>query len=229
MSRVLVLAGGSPHAHDFAATGAALVDLGSDLGHEVDLVDDPDRAAAMLATGYDALVMNGLWWRMQGEAYDAWRPEHAYVTPESTRIALWDHVARGGGLLALHTTTICFDDWAEWGEVVGGSWRWGVSAHPPLGPVRAVKVADHPVVEPLGDDLELTDEVYGDLDLREGVEVLMTARRDADDADQPVVWAHRYRRGRVVYDGFGHDADSVRHPRHRALLAAALTWILEDR
>jgi len=31
----------------------------------------------------------------------------------------------GGGLLALHTAVICFDDWAGWKALLGGQWRWG--------------------------------------------------------------------------------------------------------
>lgn len=234
MSRILVLAGGSPHAHDFAACGEALVDIVTAAGHEVMSVSDPDDAARHLSDGYDALVIDGLWWRMLGEAYDTWRAEHAYTPPDSTREALAGHVERGGGLVAMHTTTICFDDWPAWGDVVGGSWRWGVSSHPPLGPVVATVVTDHPITATMVTDgggrgtLTLTDEVYGDLDLRDGIEVVMTARRTPDDAEQPVVWTHRYGNGRVVYDGFGHDAASIRDPGHRALLERALAWVLEE-
>lgn len=234
MSRVLVLAGGSPHAHDFAACGVALVEIITACGHDVTLVAHPDVAAQSLSDGYEALVIDGLWWRMFGEAYDVWRPDHAYETPPSTRDALAGHVQSGGALVAMHTTSICFDDWPEWGDVLGGSWRWGVSSHPPVGPVRATVVADHPITAAVAhgsmgsSTLAVTDEVYGDLDLRDGIEILMTARRTPDDADQPVVWTHRYGRGRVVYDGFGHDAASIRDPGHRALLQQAVAWALEE-
>lgn len=228
MSRVVVLAGGSPHAHDFAATGAALVELADDLGHDVTFTDDPDAAATLL-TDADALVVDGLWWRMEGEAYDRWRAEHAYSPPEATRDAITAHVRTGGGLLAVHTASICFDDWPEWGEVVGGAWRWGVSSHPPFGPVTATVVGEHPIVTDLPDTIHLDDEVYGDLALGDDIEVLVTARRTPDDDPQPVVWHHRYGDGRVVYDGFGHDVDSIRVPAHRTVLERSLTWITEER
>lgn len=227
MSRVVVLAGGSPHAHDFAATGAELVELAADLGHDVTFTDDPDAAAAMLDEA-DALVVDGLWWRMDGEAYDRWRETYAYSPPPATRDAITMHVRNGGGLLAVHTASICFDDWPEWGDVVGGAWRWGVSSHPPFGPVTARVVDDHPIVAGLPDTIELDDEVYGDLALRDDIEVLVSARRTPDDDLQPVVWSHRYGDGRVVYDGFGHDVDSIRHPVHRTLLERSLTWITEE-
>jgi uncharacterized protein len=228
MSRVVVLAGGSPHAHDFAATGAALAELAADLCHDVASTDEPDDAVELLADA-DALVVDGLWWRMDGSAYDPWRAEHAYSPPEATRAAITSYVHGGGGLLAVHTASICFDDWPEWGDVVGGAWHWGVSWHPPFGPVTATVVGDHPVVADLPDLVELDDEVYGDLDLRPGIEVLVTARRSPDDAPQPVVWLHHFGEGRVVYDGFGHDVDSIRHAAHRTLLSRSLAWVMEDR
>ena len=227
---VVVLAGGSPHAHDFAATGAALVDLARGAGLAPTLVDHPDRAVALLDATTAALVVDGLWWRMEGEAYERWRTDHAYSPPAPTRAAIEGWVGAGGGLLALHTAPICFDDWPEWGSIVGGAWRWGTSSHPPLGPVEVQVVdGDHPVTRGLPSTVELVDEVYGDLALVDGIEVLATARRHPDDADQPVVWAHRHGGGRVVYDGFGHDVASLRQPDHARLVTQALAWVAAGR
>ncbi len=229
MSQVLVLAGGAPHAHDFGASGAALASLVASLGHDVELVDDPDEAASRLEHGGSAiaaLVVLGLWWRMHGDAYARWRDAHAYSPPAATRSALTDFVRDGGGLVAVHTAPICFDDWPEWGDIVGGAWRWGVSSHPPYGPVTAEIVGTHPVVDGLPSHIELADEVYGDLAVRDDVEVLAVAKRHPDDADQPVVWAHRFGDGRVVFDGFGHDAESIEHVANARILGQAVTWVI---
>lgn len=231
MSAVVVLAGGSPHAHDFAASGAALADLAASLGHRVEVAEHPDQAAAMLTregTGVDALAVLGLWWRMEGPAYDRWRDAYAYHTPSSTRQAVGDFVYHGGGLLALHSAPICFDDWPGWGDIVGGSWRWGVSSHPPAGPVSAHVVGDHPVVAGLPERIDLDDEVYGDLAVDDAVEVLAVARRHSGDDPQPVVWTHSFGSGRVVFDGFGHDARSICDPHHARLVGQALSWITEE-
>jgi type 1 glutamine amidotransferase len=40
-----------------------------------------------------------------------------------------------------------------------------------------------------------------------------------------VVWATTRGRGRVVYDGFGHDVASLTHPVHRQLLCQAVDWV----
>ncbi len=232
MTAALLLTGGPDHAHDFPASAEALTDVLGDAGVDVTVVDHPDRAAELLPGSFRLLVVNALRWRMLPERYAPWRDEWAYATAPATREALSGFVAKGGSLLASHTASICFDDWPEWGDVLGGSWQWDVSSHPAVGPVEAHTVsgdaARHPVLHGLPTTLALDDEVYGDLSMRPDVQVLMTARRTPDDAEQPVLWTHRYGRGRVVYDGFGHDAASIRHPHHAALLRQAATWLVEE-
>ena len=225
MSHVIVLAGGVPHAHDFTATGEALATLFRSSGHDVDVVDHPDLAASQLTQSTDALVVCALFWTMTGDMYDAWRPQWAYATSTDTRRRFSGFVREGGGLLAIHTASICFDDWAEWGDIVGGAWRWGVSWHPEFGAVRSNVVARHDVVRGVEASFEIADEVYGDLELRPGIEVLATARRTHDDADQPVLWAQQYGSGRVVYDGFGHDASSITDAVNARILNQALKWV----
>lgn len=227
--QVVVLCGGADYAHDFAATGLALCDLVDRCGYTSELVTHPDQAAAALATGsFKAIVVNALWWRMDADVYAQWRAAWAYHTPASTRSTIESFVAGGGGLLANHTAPICFDDWPEWGDIVGASWRWGVSSHPPSGPVTVRVVADHPVVANVPEEFGLVDEVYGDMCVRKDVEVLAVAKRTPDDSDQPVVWTHRYGGGRVVYDGFGHDAVTIGHVDNSALLAAGLSYVLKE-
>lgn len=228
MGAVVVLAGGVPHAHDFSAIGASLVATVRDLyGHAavVELVDHPDNLVEVLATRPDVLLVDALFWQMVGDAYDPWRQRWAYSPPPATRAAITDFVADGGGLVALHTAAICFDDWPEWGDIVGGSWRWGVSSHPPVGRIHARVVADHPVTAGSSPTFELHDEVYGDMFVRSHVDVLAVAKRTVDDADQPVLWAHHYGRGRVVYNGFGHDAASIEDPANAQIVTQAINWV----
>jgi len=228
MTDVLILTGGPDHAHDFAATGAALADIVGNAGLTAAIVDQPDEAAAALRDGeYRTLVVNALRWQMHGERYDRWRSDWSYSTPPATRRAIAGFVAAGGGLVGNHTASICFDDWPEWRDVLGGVWDWATSAHPPQGPVTAVidPSTAHPVVAGLPEEFVVDDEVYGDLDLDPAAERLAHARRHDGDEPQPVLWAHRYGEGRVVYDGFGHDVASLRHPVHSQLLRQALAWV----
>jgi hypothetical protein len=226
MSSVLLLTGGPGDAHDFDATAQATADVFRALGHDVDVVDDPDAAAVRLGDGIDVLAVNALRWRMLEGNYATWKEKWAYSPPGTTRRAITDFVSSGGGLLAAHTASICFDDWPGWGDLVGGAWRWGVSSHPPLGTVTVDVVGEHPVVDGLPSSFKLRDEVYGDLHLEADIDVLAVAKRAPDDPDQPVVWTRHHGAGRVVYDAFGHDIGSITAPDHVQLLGQAVTWLV---
>jgi type 1 glutamine amidotransferase len=70
------------------------------------------------------------------------------------------------------------------------------------------------------------DEVYHHLDLEPSARALLRARTAADAQFQPVMWAHQYGRGRVIYDSLGHGVDSMNEPTHRVILERAASWLL---
>jgi type 1 glutamine amidotransferase len=226
MSRAVVLSGGPDYAHAFDQTGSTLADLVRSTGREVVLLDHPDAVTDQLQdSDVDVLVVNALRWRMLAERYDPWRDEWAYTSTPELRSAITSFVAGGGGLVGNHTAPICFDDWPEWADVLGGGWVWDVSSHPPLGPVDARVIrADHPITVGVDPLFRVDDEVYGDL-RRHDVEVLVTARRTPDDADQPVVWAHRYGSGRSAFVCFGHDRRSLLDPNVSRLITQSIDWV----
>lgn len=226
-AQVTLLAGGSPHAHDFDRIARAVEDALDAEGIAVDLVRHPDRLPARLDLG-TPLIVHGLWWRMLEPAYDRWRADHAYSTTEPVRRALQAFVADGGSLLAMHTAVVCFDDWEGWGRMLGGSWEWGLSLHPPPAEAEVVLV-DHAISEGLGPTLCVVDEIFGDLHVSDAIEVVARARRDPADELQPIVWTHRYGSGRVVVDLLGHDERSLRNDDHRRLLHNALGWLMAER
>jgi type 1 glutamine amidotransferase len=232
VTTALLVSGGPDYAHDFRASAGALVAVLDDIGIATTVVDHPDAVVDLLPGSFDLLVVNALRWQMTHERYDAMRADWGYSTPAATRSAISAFVASGGGLLGSHTASICFDDWPEWRDVLGGAWNWERSSHPPAAPVHArvvsAEAALHPAMRGVSPELHLVDEVYGEVDLAAGCEVLMVARRTPDDRDQPVVWAHHFGAGRVLYDGFGHDAASINDPHHAALIQAAARWCTEE-
>jgi type 1 glutamine amidotransferase len=149
----------------------------------------------------------------------------------AARAALAAHLRAGGGLLGVHTASICFDDWPEWGEALGGRWIWGHSGHPPLGPPVTVRVAAvHPLVDGVG-DFTIVDEVYGDLERSADVTGLLTAAQPGEPGEpgesgaaQPLLWAREHEGGRVVYDALGHHPASYEVPQHREILRRAIRW-----
>ena len=223
--RNLILVGGI--FHDFQASAEALSDVLAPLGIESRIEPDLDAGLASLATHpVDLITVNALRWEMIGEKYDPYRDSEAYSPPAATRAALANHLETGGALLGLHTASICFSDWPEWGQILGGRWVWGTSFHPP--PER---ITVTPAKRDGSDALpafEVHDELYTDLTLEPEAEVLAYGRSEAMPNPQPVLWRHTVGRGRVIYDALGHDSASLLHPPHAKWLTESIAWALEE-
>jgi type 1 glutamine amidotransferase len=224
--RAVVLSGGLTH--DFPATSACLAELLELQGLAPEIYDDVEAALPALP-GAALLVVNALRWTMTGPGTpDRYREQAAAegVSPSATaRAALAQHLRAGGGVLGMHTAAICFDDWPEWGQTLGGRWVWGISNHPPLGPPVRVRVtAAHPLVDGI-DDFTIVDEVYGDLARCRDVSGLLAAPQPGGSKPaQPLLWAREYGGGRVVYDSLGHHPASYDVPQHREILRRAICW-----
>ncbi|MEV0588244.1 ThuA domain-containing protein [Nonomuraea sp. NPDC050310] len=217
MARNLILSGGLYH--DFQATSEALAAVLAEVGVESEITEDIPGALAE-PSEYQLITVNALRWQMTGDRFADQRAQWAFRLPPQARTTLLDHLERGGGLLAMHSAAICFDDWQGWPRVLGGRWQWGRSHHPPLGWAGVRVGGDHPVVAGLR-DFDLVDEVYSDLDVLPDVKPLATC------GGHPVLWARPVRRGRVVYDALGHDTRSYDNEVHRTLLQRAALWLLK--
>ena len=119
MQRNLILTGGINH--DFLDTANAIAEvLAEDNIQSVvtdNLVDGFDQLKRL---SFDLVTMFTLRWRMlDDDKYIPHRTEWAYEIQQRDRQTLTEHIARGGGLLGLHTASICFDTWPEWPELLG--------------------------------------------------------------------------------------------------------------
>ncbi|MFI6294072.1 ThuA domain-containing protein [Nonomuraea sp. NPDC050790] len=217
MARNLILSGGL--FHDFDATSAALAEVLAEVGVESEITEDVAGALSE-PTEVPLITVNTLRWRMELDRFADQRARWRFVLPAQARTTLLDHLDRGGGLLCMHTASICFDDWQGWPRVLGGCWSWPKSHHPPLGWTSVRVHGGHPIVAGLR-DFDLVDEVYSDLDVLPDVRPLASAN------GQPLVWARPVRRGRVVYDALGHDTRSYDNEVHRTLLRRAALWLLK--
>lgn len=223
MSTALLLSGGP---HPFHQTTPRVVALLEEAGCAVDVVDDPDAAARRVADAPpDLLVMNTLRWRMLAPKYDEIRDEHAYTTSDEVRTAIPAYVAGGGRLLALHGASICFDDWPQWGEVVGARWVWDRSSHPPVGEMEVRVVTGHPLTAGVA-DFTIVDEAYGFMDLQPDVVPLAVSSHGG--VDHPMLWVRTVGTGVVVTSTLGHGPESFDHPVHRELLRRAIALLLDS-
>lgn len=221
----LLLTGGHP-GHAWSALGASVAATLADEDIATTIIDDPDELVGHLRGDHrpDLVTVAALRWTMGAERYAEHRARWAHSADGATRQALADHVGLGGGLLAVHTACICFDDWPGWGDLLGAAWSWDRSSHLPAAPVRIEPTGStHPITAGVA-PFTVTDEVYGGLDERPGLEALATSPQDG--RDQPVLWARQHGRGRVVVDTLGHTTDSLEHPAHRVVLRRGALWAL---
>lgn len=234
MSRALIIAGGVHHPMESSVP--SLKARLADIGVESDAVEDIEEGCRMLGSGrYDLLTFSAIRFRMEAPQYEQHRARWALAFSESGREAIRAHLRRGAGLFAVHAATIAFDDWPEWGEILGGRWVWGQSGHPPFG-MAEVKFtgASSPLTTGLP-DFACEDEVYGGLWVAPDVKPLAQARPLIDKTEDkagkpgawmPVLWTRNWQGGRVVYDALGHDAASLEHPVHKKLQTRAALWAL---
>ena len=214
--------------HPFKESSEAIAAQFSHLGVESEISNDIEAGLEQLESGrFNLLTVNALRWKMEAEKYDPYRDEWCFSLSESGRKIIDDFVCGGGGLIGMHTASICFDDWPLWPRILGAAWEWGHSFHPPAGPVDVIIYEEiHPVTKDLTDFSIGYDEIYHHLKMERNVDCLLSAIADHEHGPQPLLWAHEYGQGRVVYDALGHDADSVNHPVHSLVLKRAAMWAL---
>ena len=222
--RTLILSGGIRH--DFADNAAALAGQFAAAGFDPEIETDIEAGLARLEDGrYALLTVMALRWRMEGDAkYAPYRAEWSFSLSQEGRARLGGFVGSGGGLFGFHTACLCFDGWDEWRDILGGVWVWGRSWHPPLGPACVAKTAEsHPLTHDL-DGFDIVDEVYSGLSLANGVRPLLEARAATMERPEPVLWAHRYGKGRAVFDALGHNRASIEQDNHAAIIRRAARW-----
>jgi type 1 glutamine amidotransferase len=223
--RNLLIAGG-PH-HPVGDVAPAVTAAAESLGLATDVFDDIEVGCRALGEGsYRLLTFAALRWTMlNNEKYAPQRAQWGFSLSPAGRAAIRRHLERGGALVALHAASISFDDWPEWGDIVGARWEWGRSGHRPYGPVEVRPCGPaHPITAGVP-AFRCDDEVYAGLAVDPRAQPLMEARA-GDDAWSPVLWAREWHGARVVYDALGHDPSSLDHATHRDLMRRAAAWAL---
>jgi len=141
----------------------------------------------------------------------------------------------GKGFVGVHSATITFTSWPEYGEMIGGYFDehpWGTFDAPIL-----VEDPNFPGMQQFPKSVVLKDEIYQIKDFSRGsVRVLM--RLDASkldlnnprvhrkDLDFAVTWAKMYGKGRVFYSTLGHTEESWDDPDIRKMYFEAIKWAL---
>jgi len=228
----LLITGG--WAHDFVHTAPVLASItdGTDaVSVKTDVVDDLDEAARALATrDFDVITVYACWFRMLDPRYSEENRARwsRTLTPE-LRAGLEEHRDSGRPLFAIHTAPICFDEWPQWGEWIGGAWQWGTSFHPAPAELTIDVVGDHPIVHGLS-TFTITDERYSKLARSPQSAVQLASRplESGDTGTEPTLWVHDRPERRAVFNALGHSVSSLEHPNHRTLIRRSMAWLLGE-
>jgi uncharacterized protein len=141
----------------------------------------------------------------------------------------------GKGFIGVHSATITFTKWPEYGEMIGGYFDehpWGTFDAPII-----VEDPQFPGMEQWPKSFVLRDEIYQARNYsRDKVRVLMrleTSKLDLNnprvhrkDLDFAVTWAKMYGKGRVYYSTLGHVDQNWDDPRIQKMYSEAIQWAM---
>lgn len=206
--KVIVVCGEGEHTdpwHDLPATSAALAGILD--GRVVGTADPALRVALREA---ELLVVNAT------SFLDGPAPQSGPVVE-----AILDAWTAGTHVLAVHSSALAFPDDRRWHDLVGGSWRPGLTFHPPIGTALVESGDEEPrLVE---HDFELHDERYSALEVEDGVTVL--AWHTEEGVRHPLIWTRPSPGARTLYSALGHSTESYESEDHRRLLQRAADWL----
>ncbi|HET8949738.1 MAG TPA: ThuA domain-containing protein [Solirubrobacteraceae bacterium] len=222
--RAVILSGSGRYAdpwHHFDETSAALAGIVTGAGYRVEVSDDLLGGLARL-DGVDLLVVNAgdPEVALPAGAEDPGAPTGAEIAAATSGFE--GALARGIGVLAVHSAAATLPEVPAFGRAVGARWIEGASWHPPIGTAHVHLVGAHSIREGLG-DFTVFDERYTGLRLLDVIEPI--AEHEEEGIRHPLIWARELGHSRLVYDALGHDARSYDSAAHRALLDRALEWL----
>jgi putative heme-binding domain-containing protein len=135
-----------------------------------------------------------------------------------------DFLARGGGMVVLHSATIGNPDSAQLAERIGLASDSGRTKylHTPM-VLQIVAPTNHPITRGLPSQIHFVDEPYWPLigDAK-NVEVLATTEQDGQA--WPMMWTFKKGKGRVFASILGHYTWTFDDPHFRILILRGIGW-----
>ncbi len=199
MKNALLLIGGDYH--PFIRCGQLLAEALFRSGAcQMTIADDREQLAHL--AGYDLVIIY-----TQGGA----------LTP-AQEAGLCDFVARGGGLIGIHSATASFTENERYLELIGSRFV----SHGPLTEF-AVAFSDHDhEITRRCSDFRVVDEFYL-LEPKSEFQTLATGSWHFQP--HPLVYVKSYGAGRVFYTALGHDERAFAQPEFQKLIHRAVRWV----
>lgn len=225
MSRIVFHVGG-PAFHPVAEQAQQIADW---IGGRHEFAIAEGVSAFEMLDHCDLFVAMGLHWTGMGAT---WAGELSYQPLQPRhQSAIEAYIASGRPVIAHHGGIASYDDWPRYGELLGFTWVWGVTAHSPIGEYTVnILPTNHPVVAGVS-DYTLTDELYYDVQVTPGMIVETHAVAEWDGAPRPmIITAHGGRvsgAGRTIYLANGHDLRAFSCPMLRQVWCNAVRFALE--
>ena len=217
--RVLILSGRNNH--DWQKTTPLLEDLFGKCERfgVVETTEAPGTLTAADLARYDVLVSN---WTPY--------PDTARLWPPQTEQAFLDFVRQGGGFVVIHAAACTFQEWPEFQQINGLTWKDGHTGHTRYDTFQvSIEDQDHPIARGLTDFL-ITDELYQNMVQVAGHDLHTVWKAYADPKirgtgkDEPILVCTRYGQGRGVNFVLGHDVRAMQNLGFQTLLLRSAEW-----
>jgi len=215
--RVLILSGRNNH--DWRKTTPVLEQIyNSSIRFVADVTEDPTTCTAGVLAKYDVVVSNWCAWPdVNGRQ---WGPE--------VEKAFVDFVRSGKGFALFHAASATFHNWPEYQQMVGATWKLGMTGHGPMHTFKVtVKDKSHPVTAGMP-DFDLRDELWHRMGTQPNIHVLCEAFSAKDKGGsgllEPVAICTQFGKGRCFYNELGHDATVMQNDMWKALMLRGTEW-----
>lgn len=218
----------------------ALKILGEKSGaFQATVTDDPRLLLPDRLTQFDALVMNNIHERdpFLPDDFKTLTPEQqaaAKKFDEAVKQSIVEYVRGGKGLVGIHAATAAFQNWPEYGEMIGGYYGGHIFQEVPI----KVEEPKHPINAVLdagpwriNDEIYISREPYSRDKLRVLLSLDLSQMDDPakrPDKDYAVAWVRKHGDGRVYYTTLGHAAETYWNPQFLKHLLAGIQFAIGD-
>lgn len=193
--------------------------------YDFELYESPE--ALLRLEEADLFIAAGLYWT--GSPHVTWTQPADYTPPtEQEKEGLRAYVASGRPVLGFHGGIASFDDWPEFGKLLGFAWHWDITTHGPYQTYRIYPTQSaHPVIKDI-EEFETEDENYFNIQLQLGASYQTHLKMDCGPTQQPMLVTleqHTVGGGKRAYLALGHDLRSISSNGFQKAFWNTLEWL----